>query len=41
MSLCGGQHQSKFWTSEEIKNHIKEPCVDCFCGIDFKQRSKK
>lgn len=40
MSLCGGQHKSKAWTKDEIREHIKEPCIDCYCGISFKKQRK-
>ncbi len=36
-SICGGQHKSREWTKEEIKKHMfEDPCIDCYCGIDFK-----
>ena len=38
MSICGGQHQSKIWTKDEIHKHIFEPCIDCYCDIPFKRR---
>jgi len=39
MSICGGQHQSKTWTKDEIKSHLKDPCIDCYCGIPFLKKS--
>jgi len=39
-SICGGQHKSKTWTKEEISKHIRDPCIDCYCGIGFKKARK-
>ena len=38
MSICGGQHLSKCWTHKEILKHLKDPCIDCYCGIPFKKQ---
>jgi len=38
--VCGGQHLSKEWTEEEIREHLKDPCIDCYCGIPFNKGGK-
>lgn len=39
-NICGGQHLSKIWTKKEINDHLKDPCIDCYCGIPFKTNKK-
>jgi len=40
MSICGGQHQSKTWSKNEIVQHMTDPCIDCYCDIPFKEKKK-
>jgi len=40
MSICGGGHLARVWSQKEIDEHIKEPCIDCYCGIPFKEENE-
>lgn len=37
-AICGGGHLAREWTSEEINKHLTNPCIDCWCGIPFKEK---
>jgi len=43
--ICGGQHQLKEWTDEEISKHIEDSmdgsCIDCWCGTPFRVKNKE
>jgi hypothetical protein len=40
-AICGGAHQSRYWTRKEIMKHLDNTCIDCYCGIPFKKKKRK